>query len=492
MINNFDINIKTKLILGLSLILILAFLAIGLLNYNASRSSLWHNIKQEALPGISNEIYHEIQKDLMAPLRVASTMAHDTFLKDWVIEGEKDVDKVTKYLWEIKEKYGFFSTFLISANTLKYYHYNGILKTISPEDEHDDWYYDFVSSGTDYRLEVDTNEAAQGTLTIFINHRLNDYEGRLIGVTGVGLNMNQMGRRLHAYEDQYDKKIYLVDKEGVIRVHSDNELVGEANIHDRIGAEEVSDDLLSENTNRVVREYDRNGDKTIVLSRYIPEFNWFLMVEHRPDEEIRSIQMRFIRNIAIGLIVTILAIVIYALLVNHYQSKLEEMANTDDLTNLFNRRHFLDRARNYVSDAASDESPLSFLMIDIDDFKDVNDTYGHDEGDSLLESTAELLDRGLREKDLLGRIGGDEFAVILPETSEGLAREVAERLRKMVEDSGDSLGPHSYRTTVSIGVATTVPEKYGNALEKLMKESDRALYRAKERGRNQVCTGKDG
>lgn len=486
--NKFHISIKTKLILGLSFILILAFLAISLLNFSASRSSLWHNIKQEVLPGISNQIYHEIQTDLMTPLRVSSTMAHDTFLKDWVIDGEKDAEKVTKYLWEIKEKYGFFSSFLISANTLKYYHYNGILKTISSQDEHDDWYYDFVNAGVDYRLEVDTNEAAQGALTIFINNRLNDYEGRLIGVTGVGLNMNQMGRRLHAYEEQYDKRIYLVDKKGVIRVHSSNEMVGEANIYDRIEKEGVADDLLSENVNRVIREYDRGGDKTIVLSRYIPEFNWFLLVEHRPGDEIRGIQERFIRNIVIGLIVTILVIVIYVLLVNHYQSKLEEMANTDDLTNLFNRRHFLDRARSHVSDAASAESPISFLMIDIDDFKDVNDTYGHDTGDSLLETTAELLDRGLRERDLLGRIGGDEFAVILPETPEEMAREVAERLRKRVEGSGDSIGPHSYRTTVSIGLATTVPDKYGNDLENLMKDADKALYRAKKGGRNQICT----
>ena len=485
-----NISIKTKLILALSAILILAFLAIGILNYNASRKSLWRNIKEEALPGIGNEIYNEIEKDLMMPLQVAATMANDTFLRDWVLNGEKDIEKVTKYLWGIREKNDFSSTFLISTETKKYYHYNGILKTISKENDHDDWYFRFVNSGSNYDLVVDTDQAKEGALTVFINYRLNDYEGNLIGVTGVGLNMNKLGRRLHKYQERYDKSIYLVNKKGVVQIHSKKELVAEENLYNREGMKGITDDLLSKSETHVIKEYKKDGKKTIVLSRYIPEFDWFLIVEHTAGQAMEKIQNRFLRNMAIGLIVTILVIVIYVLLINHYQGRLEEMANKDVLTDLSNRRHFLDQAEEKLSRTLSTGRPISLLMIDIDDFKKVNDTYGHSAGDKLLEGTAELLSQGLREEDLIGRMGGDEFAVALPATPEEEAREVAERLRKMVESSDSTLGPNSYSPTISAGVATAGPDEFGDDLEKLLKEADKALYRAKEDGRNRVrCQG---
>lgn len=160
-------SIKTKLSLGLSLILLVAFVAINLLNYNVSRASLRQSIIDDALPGISNEIFHEIQRDLIVPIQVSSLMAHDTFLKDWILSGEKDISKIIKYLWEIKEKYNFFSTFLVSSQTKNYYHFKGLHKNISPEDDHDVWYYKFIDMGVDYALDVDTDEASRGNADHF-------------------------------------------------------------------------------------------------------------------------------------------------------------------------------------------------------------------------------------------------------------------------------------------------------------------------------------
>jgi diguanylate cyclase (GGDEF)-like protein len=481
------LSVKAKLSIGLSVILLVAFAAINILNYNVSRTALKQNMVEDVLPRISNDIYREIQRDLITPIQVSSLMANDTFLKDWVIEGERDVSKITKYLWEIKEEYGFFSTFLISDKTRKYYHFKGVHKTISPDDDHDVWYFRFVSSGDDYDLDVDTDEASQGALTIFINHRLEDYHGNLLGVTGVGLKMSEVGRLLHSYQTQYDNKIYLVDKKGLVQVHPEQELILEMNIRNREGLGEVAPRLLRETSSKPeIEEYESpDGGNVIVVSRYIPEFEWFLILEHSEGETMREIRATFFQNIFIGLAVTVLVIVINVLLVNHYQGKLEDQATTDELTGLPNRRLLMTQLKREMANASRAAQPLSLLMIDLDHFKQVNDKCGHDVGDAVLKQTVGFIRQALREGDLAGRLGGEEFAVILPQTGVEAAREVAERLRRIVEQAAMPAGVEECDVTISVGVATN--EENNEDLEGLIKRADEAMYEAKSRGRNTVC-----
>ena len=478
------LSIRSKLSLSLSLILLVAFIAINMLNYNVSREALRRNIMGDALPGISKTIFLELQRDLVSPVQTASQMAHDTFLRDWVMDGEKDESRIIKYLWEIKEKYGFFSTFLVSAKTLKYYHFRGVHKVISPDDEHDAWYYDFLKTGKDYVLDVDSDEAAQGALTIFINHRLNDYQGNLLGVTGVGLNMGEVGRRLHAYQERYKKNIYLVDHSGLVQAHKDPNLVGQRNIRKHAGIMEVAPAILGQTTDAPVNEYDTEEEHLILISRYIPELDWFLIVEHVEDNTLQDIRDAFFRNLVIGLAVTILVIVINVLMVNFFQGRLERMATEDELTGLPNRRHFLNLARREVAQAARYDRSLSLLMIDLDNFKRVNDTMGHAAGDQVLAETAGVMRQALREGDLAGRMGGEEFAVMLPHTAAKDAWEVADRLRRLVESWEVQTPQGPCRVTISLGLSTMRDKD--ESIEDLLRRADQALYGAKGAGRNQV------
>ena len=481
------LSIKTKLIIGLSLILLIAFAAINLLNYKVSRTALRQSVIHDVLPGISNEIFQDIQRDLLVPVQVSSLMANDTFLKDWVLNGEQDESRIIKYLWEIKQRYNFFSTFLVSAWTNNYYHFKGLHKKISPDDDHDVWYYRFISSGESYDLDVDTDEAAQGTLTIFINHRLNDYQGNLLGVTGVGLKMSEVGRLLHSYQQRYDKQIYLVDREGVYQVHPQQELILNQSIKNKKGMSEIAPELLNETASvPVVKEYDTSGGgHSIIISRYIPEFEWFLIIEHSEEEGLREIRATLYQNVFIGLAVTILVIVINIFMVNHYQGKLEDLATTDELTRLPNRRSFLAHAMREIANAERTGNQVSLLMIDLDHFKEVNDTCGHEAGDKTLKQTAEIMQSALRQGDLAGRLGGEEFAVILPGTGIASAREAAERLRDLVQKASLPSGVEECSVTVSVGVATCSDGEEG--LESLLKRADDALYSAKSSGRNTVC-----
>ncbi|MDD3311298.1 PAS domain S-box protein [Pseudodesulfovibrio sp.] len=168
------------------------------------------------------------------------------------------------------------------------------------------------------------------------------------------------------------------------------------------------------------------------------------------------------------------------------ETKLRELATTDALTGLNNRRWFMELATAEFARSRRYNRALAMFMMDIDHFKRVNDTYGHDVGDQVLSSLAGIAVGALREADILGRLGGEEFGVLLPETSRQSALDVAERLRAAVENAILRTNAGELRITVSLGVA--VMGGTTSSVDGLLKEADVALYQAKENGRNRVFT----
>ncbi len=163
-----------------------------------------------------------------------------------------------------------------------------------------------------------------------------------------------------------------------------------------------------------------------------------------------------------------------------------QMACTDGLTGLFNRRHFKELFHREMSRAERFQTPLSLMMVDVDNFKRFNDLYGHAVGDKVLVTVAELMRHCLREVDMICRYGGEEFLVILPETDQDEAVVAAERVRRMVAEEGiRGLGAEvETGITVSIGVASFPRD--GKKMEFLLKVVDDLLYGAKRLGKNKV------
>ena len=162
----------------------------------------------------------------------------------------------------------------------------------------------------------------------------------------------------------------------------------------------------------------------------------------------------------------------------------EKLATTDGLTGLVNRRAFNELLEQRVKEAARYERPLSLLLLDIDHFKKVNDTHGHPAGDAVLKGVAKLAQKAARDTDVAARYGGEELALILPETDARGALAIAERLRKLIENTAHTSEQGALSVTVSIGVSTTGQRTKAPA--ELLEEADRALYRAKHAGRNRV------
>ncbi|MDX9871050.1 MAG: GGDEF domain-containing protein [Clostridia bacterium] len=163
-------------------------------------------------------------------------------------------------------------------------------------------------------------------------------------------------------------------------------------------------------------------------------------------------------------------------------SELLKAASLDGLTGTLNRKTFIARSKDIIFLYARKQEQISYLLIDIDDFKKINDRHGHYVGDIVLQEFADTIRKQLRNYDLLGRYGGEEFAVLLPGTGEKEAIGIAERLRTVIESSSVHADPE-VKYTASIGVSTITPDKDTN-IDILYQLSDRALYTAKKQGKN--------
>lgn len=168
-----------------------------------------------------------------------------------------------------------------------------------------------------------------------------------------------------------------------------------------------------------------------------------------------------------------------------YHDKLYQQATRDPLTGLSNRSYFQNEFRKFISIAARHDRPLTVIILDIDFFKKINDTYGHDVGDNVLRAFAGILMKHVRNHDVAARYGGEEFVMLLPETSLSGAIVVAERIRMAVESYDFGPAGCCHKVTTSIGIGE-YPSS-GMESEDIIKKADEALYRAKTSGRNRVC-----
>ncbi|MEQ8349704.1 MAG: diguanylate cyclase [Sneathiellaceae bacterium] len=213
----------------------------------------------------------------------------------------------------------------------------------------------------------------------------------------------------------------------------------------------------------------------------------FVTAKDAPADQIRGLDQGALDY----LVKPIAPAVLHARMKHHLQRLAEErrvrrLADFDDLTGLHNRRRFLEGLAIELERARRYGRTLSFVAFDLDHFKSINDRHGHDVGDAVLQAVGKVLRKRLRNVDLSGRLGGEEFGILLPETGLDGARCVAEKLRADIAATqvGDPRSPVS--ATASFGIACL---RAGDDSDSLRKRADEALYEAKDGGRNRVCGG---
>jgi len=170
---------------------------------------------------------------------------------------------------------------------------------------------------------------------------------------------------------------------------------------------------------------------------------------------------------------------------SYFYNKVQELAITDSLTQAYTRRYFLEKLDVEIKRSEKFKYSFAFLMLDIDHFKEQNDRYGHLVGDAILRDAVKMLKDSIRQIDFIGRYGGEELSIVLTETGRATAKIVAERIRESLSSKPLNIYDESLQVTVSVGVSV-YPED-GQRPKELIEKADRALYAAKEQGRNKVC-----
>ncbi|MBP5084988.1 cache domain-containing protein, partial [Pseudomonas chlororaphis] len=280
------------LIITLIALLGCGFMATSLLSYYASRTSIRDNIVNTELPLTSDTVYSEIQKDLVRPILISSMMSRDTFMRDWVLGGERDPEQMTRYLNEVMTHYGAYTAFFVSNSTLTYYHAKGVLKKISPDTPLDAWYFRVRDMATPYEINVDPDQANQNNLTFFINYKVYDYQDNFIGVAGVGLKVDTVIKLLDRYQQRYQRSVYFVDTQGRIVLtgaeggpqgaRAGQSLLELENLHD------LRAKLPTPHSGNY--EYNAQGQRHFLNVRFIPELNWYLFVDKHEGSALGDIR----------------------------------------------------------------------------------------------------------------------------------------------------------------------------------------------------------
>jgi diguanylate cyclase (GGDEF)-like protein len=472
---------KRKLITALCVLLVAGFATTAFVNYQVSKAAIRESIVASELPLTSDNLYSEIQKDLVRPIFISSMMASDTFVRDWVLAGERDVPQMTKYLREVKQRYGAFTSFFISERTRIYYQTEGILKKVREDEPRDAWYFRVRAMEPKYEINLDPDLANKDELTIFINYRVFDYHGNYIGVTGVGLTVDAVRKLINEYQQRFKRTIYFVDRDGAIPLFGNSQHPAGTRIKDIAGLGTIADSLLKAGEGRF--QYESGGRNHLLNVRYIPELHWYLFVEQIEDEALDGIRRTLYANLLVCLLITAIVLLATSLTINRFQDRLEAMATTDKLTGLANRQAFELLIPQALKEARRARTPLLAILIDIDRFKDVNDRFGHIAGDGVLRAIGGAIRSALRASDIVCRWGGEEFLAVLKNTPAAQGTLIAEKIRRAVETTRFSHDGTAIPVTVSIGVAAGADN---DTPEWLIARADKALYEAKAQGRNQV------
>ncbi len=309
------------------------------------------------------------------------------------------------------------------------------------------------------------------------------FEGLLLLVAN-GLMVFLVGRVLKQRDEIVNKKIFLFDRIDSFVFGIDNEGkidLCNKNMSELLGLQH-NDEVIGEYFWKFEQEVNNKGLKEIFSYLHSDE-NQKEELEFEKDGQRRVfiVQTYFVEHDGF---VGGKSVILYEITKRKVmEEKLKELATTDSLTNLYNRRYFEQKFHEEIARSERYNHPISLMVLDIDFFKKVNDTYGHTAGDEVLKKLSQILLENLRNTDVAARLGGEEFAVLLPETDKEDMLQIAERLLQHIRQTEIQVDGHVLSITSSIGVITINKDFQ---MKEMLERADAALYRAKENGRDQI------
>ncbi|MGC6174042.1 sensor domain-containing diguanylate cyclase [Lacrimispora sp. 38-1] len=476
-----------KHILLLSNLIIIISIVIGFIGIVYRDTTAYQDLAEKHLENIlslaNKDISSHVEDSMSKPVMVSKTMANDEFLKKWLSQEPQNAGNDTymkqlfNYLNAYRNKYGYTTVFCISAETGNYYYQDGFNKTISKTDDHDIWYYNFINSGNEYDLEVDTNETKDDYITVFVNFRVEGSDGSLLGVIGVGLQVDSLGDTIYSYERDYGLSVYIINVMGAeTSFKGDTDIfIREEDLQKRVG---ITENLqLDKSETPVMQWYTSEGKRKCLITQYDKMLGWYLVLEMDTSSISHVFQERVKSNVFFMLVALAACIVVSTSVFIYCNLRIVKIENTDELTGLPNRKQFSKRYTAFLRKNRKTKKTL--FMFDIDHFKDINDSYGHIFGNSVIAMVGEDLQHAIGEYGIAARWGGDEFfGVLLVGLDE--AKQIMERFMDSLKSEEKK---ESYHVTISVGISEVDEDL---SMDQMVKKVDAALYHSKENGRNRI------
>ena len=316
---------------------------------------------EEMVRVIASDVYDDIKQELIQPVMLSRTMSNDIFLQqnlqtEFSRSQEEETFIMTNYLGMIRDRLNCTSVFLVSDMSKNYWHATGFIKRLDLDnDPHDDWYKYIVNKNADYTLNVDTNEANGLNLEIFVNAKIKDTDGNLLGVCGVSIDMENLQKIIARDEQKYKIKIDLVDKNGVVQVDTDTSKI------DHVNFERI---LSYQTNNPFIIKKIKDG---YLITRYIPVFEWYLVIQ-REGEDMKSAFSNVILYMTIGFLIalTILLTFIHDRL-SKSRKELEESAKKLGMAShagLYVSMHLIDLEHNLIYELSKNPDIQLFLLYE--------------------------------------------------------------------------------------------------------------------------------
>ena len=416
-------------------------------------------------------IYRNVNAILAYPINYTNGMSNDYLLQS-ILDKEDEMPEdefeavMAQYLENIRNVNNWETAYLVSCDTNKYYTPSGLSKLVdSEEDEYDVWYENFIESGLEYGADITYDELNPEEYVIFIDRRM-EVDGELRAVLGCAIYLSDLMDFMNYCYQEYDVEVYLTDTEGNVIL----------DINDVNLVESYKDRNETDIVDKEEHMYTEGG---YIIKSYVPDLGMYLVVKNSNY----TLSEKFIK-IFRGAVIYVVIMIMVLTIMNFYRFREEKavLKNTDFLTQISNVKGLQTNIKTFISGINSNNIGGSMFIFDIDNFKMINDTFGHAKGDEILKKFAIELSKAFRAGDIVGRLGGDEFIVFSPtltnkEDIEKKALEIVDLFNWTIEEENKKV-----KMSVSIGVS--VYPKDGNSYEELYKAADKALYYVKKRDKN--------
>ncbi|WP_185964386.1 sensor domain-containing diguanylate cyclase [Aliikangiella marina] len=425
-------------------------------------------VQQQAI----SPVYRLVNEQLLKPLHIAQTFASSLDFNNSLETAQIDEAVLLAQLKRLHDKTGMVF-FVASEKARKQYFSDG--NVIDLIEGKVFWYFEALKVEQDVIADL----GQVGDVHLFFDVKIYGSNDEFLGFVGVGKRLQTFLDSFQQYKKQYGYDFLFVNDVNDIILTSLPDLV--------VTGEHIPKlDSLKWYQESIKQQQDldslliSNEDEDFLISEFtIEELNWRLLLLVPLKERQAQITKSFIDNTLIAFSLVALLFIASFYFVMFYKRRLENQIELDHLSGLPNR-NFIQRRYNQLR---RKKLELCTIIVDLDHFKQVNDTYGHNAGDFIIQKASEILSFELRRMDMVGRWGGEEFVMLIPTSSpqEGLA--IAERARQLLEKASFDYEGTVIKVTASFGVAS------GNAslsLSKLLANADLALYEAKKKGRNRV------